>query len=116
MTRVLVLNSGSSSIKYRLFDGEKELAKGLIERIGEDGGGAQDHQAALQQIMDSVDLDGLAAVGHRVVHGGTRFTAGVRLTDDVLGGIRDLTPLAPLHQPPAIAAKCEGRDPAGVGC
>ena len=103
MSRVLVLNSGSSSIKYRLFDGERELAKGLIERIGENGGGAGDHHAALQQIMESVDLDGLAAVGHRVVHGGPRFTAATVIDDDVVADIEALVPLAPLHNPAALS-------------
>jgi acetate kinase len=102
-TRVLVLNSGSSSIKYRLFDGESELAKGLIERIGEDGGDASDHRAALRQIMESVDLDGLAAVGHRVVHGGSRFTAATVIDDDVVADIEALVPLAPLHNPAALS-------------
>jgi acetate kinase len=103
MTRVLVLNSGSSSVKYRLFDGERTLAKGLIEKIGEDGGDASDHRAALQQIMDSVDLDGLAAVGHRVVHGGPGFTSATVIDDDVVADIEALVPLAPLHNPAALA-------------
>jgi acetate kinase len=103
MTRVLVLNSGSSSIRYRLFDGPSTLAKGLIERIGEDGGGAPDHRAALQEIMDTTDLAGLAAVGHRVVHGGAAFTGPTVIDDEVAAGIEALIPLAPLHNPAALA-------------
>ena len=71
--KILVLNTGSSSVKYRLFDGTDTVAKGLIERIGEPDGDAADHAAALRRVMDDVDLDGLAAVGHRVVHGGAEF-------------------------------------------
>ncbi len=103
MTRVLVLNSGSSSVKYRLFDGTETLAKGLLEKIGETGGDAADHRAALQQIMDTVDLGGLAAVGHRVVHGGARFDAPTVIDDDVVADIEALVPLAPLHNPAALA-------------
>jgi acetate kinase len=102
-SRVLVLNCGSSSVKYRLFDGEETLAKGLIERVGEAGGDASDHQAALQRIMESVDLDGLAAVGHRVVHGGPAFTAATVIDDEVVADIEALVPLAPLHNPAALS-------------
>ena len=103
MTRVLVLNSGSSSVKYRLFDSTETLAKGLLEKIGETGGDAADHRAALQQIMDTVDLGGLAAVGHRVVHGGARFDRPTVIDDDVVADIEALVPLAPLHNPAALA-------------
>ncbi|MEU4428436.1 acetate kinase [Actinoplanes sp. NPDC024001] len=102
MTRVLVLNSGSSSLRYRLFDGSEVLAKGLIQRIGEAGGDAADHGEALQRLMDTVDLTGLAAVGHRVVHGGDRFTASTVITDEVAATIEELIPLAPLHNPAAL--------------
>jgi acetate kinase len=109
-TRVLVLNSGSSSVKYQLIDmaDESRPASGLVERIGEEGGTA-DHAAALRQVADELDGQGLgldsaelAAIGHRVVHGGTRFTRPTLITDDVLAGIRDLVPLAPLHNPANI--------------
>ncbi|HEY0001219.1 MAG TPA: acetate kinase, partial [Actinoplanes sp.] len=103
MTRVLVLNSGSSSVKYRLFDGSSTVAKGLVERIGEAGGDAGDHRAALQRIMDELDLDGLAAVGHRVVHGGPAFAEPTVIDDDVVAQIEALVPLAPLHNPAALS-------------
>ena len=103
MTRVLVLNCGSSSVKYRLFDGEETIAKGLIERIGESGGDAGDHRAALQRIMGETDLQGLAAVGHRVVHGGPDFVEATVVDDDVVARIEALIPLAPLHNPAALS-------------
>jgi acetate kinase len=102
MSRVLVLNSGSSSVKYRLFDGSSTVAKGLVERIGEDGGGAPDHRAALQRIMDELDLDDLAAVGHRVVHGGPAFSSATLIDDDVVAQVEAMVPLAPLHNPAAL--------------
>jgi acetate kinase len=103
MSRVLVLNCGSSSVKYRLFKNDETVAKGLIERIGEEGGDATDHRSALQHIMESVDLTGLAAVGHRVVHGGVRFSAPTVIDDDVVADIEALVPLAPLHNPAALS-------------
>ncbi|MFI5889140.1 acetate/propionate family kinase [Actinoplanes sp. NPDC051513] len=103
MTRALVLNCGSSSVKYRLFDGAGTVAKGLIERIGESGGDAADHRAALQRIMSDTDLDGLAAVGHRVVHGGPEFTSATVIDDAVTSRIEALIPLAPLHNPAALS-------------
>ncbi|BCY14783.1 acetate/propionate family kinase [Actinoplanes sp. L3-i22] len=102
MTRVLVLNCGSSSVRYKLFDGDKALAKGHIERIGEDGGEAPDHDAALRGLMDRLDLSDLAAVGHRVVHGGERFTSATVITDEVVAAVEELIPLAPLHNPGAL--------------
>lgn len=103
MTRVLVLNSGSSSVKYRLFDGAETAAKGLVERIGEPGGDAADHRGALQRILESIPADGLAAVGHRVVHGGPDFTEPTVVDDAVLARIEALVPLAPLHNPAAVS-------------
>ncbi|MCU7724499.1 acetate kinase [Actinoplanes sp. KI2] len=103
MTRVLVLNCGSSSVKYRLFDGAGTVAKGLVQRIGEQGGDAADHLAALQRIMAETDLDGLAAVGHRVVHGGPDFGEPTVIDDAVVERIEALVPLAPLHQPAALS-------------
>lgn len=116
-TRVLVLNSGSSSVKYQLLDMAEaadgtdrgRLVSGLVERIGEEGGVA-DHDEALRRVAGQLaerglglDSPELAAVGHRVVHGGTRFTAPTLITDEVLAAIEDLVPLAPLHNPANIA-------------
>ena len=101
--KVLVLNSGSSSLKYRLLDDETTLARGLVEKIGEAGGDAADHTAALRSIMDDLDLTGLQAVGHRVVHGGSEFEQATVIDDEVVATIERLIPLAPLHNPPALA-------------
>ncbi|MFC5147953.1 acetate kinase [Streptomyces aureoversilis] len=125
-TRVLVLNSGSSSVKYQLLDmaDGARLAVGLVERIGEETsrlahtplatGGAKreqeapiaDHEAALQAVAAELAADGLgldspelAAIGHRVVHGGQKFTAPTVITDEVLAEIERLVPVAPLHNP-----------------
>ena len=126
--RVLVLNSGSSSIKYQLFDlGERVLlAKGAAERIGDSGSrlvhgqrdatGAlrgttsicdfADHAAALDRIMSTLSdatmtADGaeLVGIGHRVVHGGDAFRKPTVVDDRVIETIRELSPLAPLHNP-----------------
>ncbi|MEV6597039.1 acetate kinase [Actinoplanes sp. NPDC051346] len=79
------------------------LAKGLIERIGETGGDAADHTAALRQVMESIDLSDLDAIGHRVVHGGSVFSAATVIDDDVVATIEGLVPLAPLHNPAALS-------------
>jgi acetate kinase len=100
VSRVLVINCGSSSIKYRLFDGSEAIAKGLIEEIG---GDLADYEAALHRIMAEVDLAGLVAVGHRVVHGGSEFSAPTIINDEVVETIERLVPLAPLHNPAALA-------------
>ncbi|MBB2946202.1 acetate kinase [Actinoplanes lutulentus] len=102
MTRVLVLNCGSSSLRYRLYDGDEVLTKGLVQRIGEADGDAADHDEALRTLMDDLDLTGLSAVGHRVVHGGERFTSATVVDDEVLAAIEELIPLAPLHNPGAL--------------
>ncbi|MEH0843854.1 acetate kinase [Micromonospora sp. CPCC 205711] len=99
MSRILVLNCGSSSVKYRLYDGEAVQEKGTVERVGEPGGGPADHETAVRGILDRLDLDGLAAVGHRVVHGGRRFSSPVLVDDAVFAAIQELVPLAPLHNP-----------------
>ncbi|MFG2058313.1 acetate/propionate family kinase [Micromonospora sp. NPDC048930] len=99
MSRILVLNCGSSSVKYRLYDGEEVRDQGKIERVGEPGGGPPDHESAVREIIDRLDLAGLAGVGHRVVHGGRRFSAPVLIDDRVFAAIEDLVPLAPLHNP-----------------
>ncbi|GAA1907249.1 acetate/propionate family kinase [Lapillicoccus jejuensis] len=128
-TLVLVVNAGSSSLKYQLLDadapdGSAPLASGLVERIGEDGGddenvhhtvGDDEHPRsqrcadageAFAALLDSFaqygpDLDDLelTAVGHRVVHGGERFADPVLVDDDVLAAVEELVPLAPLHNP-----------------
>lgn len=112
MSRVLVVNSGSSSLKYQLIelDGEHVLASGLVERIGElRGSPVPDHAAAFHVMLDGlrdqgVDLDEpLAAIGHRVVHGGERFVEPTIVTDDVKRQIEELSELAPLHNPPNLA-------------
>lgn len=103
MSRVLVLNCGSSSVKYRLFDGARTLARGLVENIGEPGSPVADHRAALARVADEVDVTGLAAVGHRVVHGGTRFSAPTLIDDQVVAAVEELVPLAPLHNPANLA-------------
>ncbi len=103
MTRlVLVLNAGSSSLKYQLIDVEAQttLDKGLIERV-------TDHGAALRRALIEIeghghDLAGLVAVGHRVVHGGARFSDPTIITGEVRAAIEDLVPLAPLHNPAAL--------------
>jgi acetate kinase len=94
-----VLNCGSSSLKYRLFDGPETVGRGLVENIGEPGSPAPDHRAALARITDELDLTGLVAVGHRVVHGGIRFSAPVLIDDEVIAAVTALVPLAPLHNP-----------------
>ncbi|MFD4576587.1 acetate kinase [Streptomyces sp. NPDC058417] len=127
-TRVLVLNSGSSSLKYQLLDmGDGgRLAQGLVERIGEETsrlkhtplragasaasrertGPIPDHEAALKAVADELGLDELgldspelAAIGHRVVHGGQRFTEPTVIDEAVLAEIERLIPVAPLHNP-----------------
>ncbi|GAA4791006.1 acetate kinase [Streptomyces ziwulingensis] len=123
-TRVLVLNSGSSSVKYQLLDARDSgrLATGLVERIGERtsrlkhtpaGGESRertgriaDHEAALKAVAEELAADGLgldspelAAIGHRVVHGGLKFTEPTVVDDAVLAEIERLVPVAPLHNP-----------------
>jgi acetate kinase len=95
---VLVLNCGSSSLKYQLLEGPERLASGLVERIGEPGGAA-DHQAAMTAALDEIDTAGVEVVAHRVVHGGARFADPVVIDDEVLAEIRALSVLAPLHNP-----------------
>jgi acetate kinase len=103
VTRILVLNCGSSSIKYRLFDGDTAIERGLVERIGEEGGGPPDHEGALRTVMDRLDLSGLIGVGHRVVHGGVQFAEPTLIDDRVVATVAELVPLAPLHNPANLA-------------
>lgn len=110
---VLVINSGSSSLKYQLreladdgADGPRPvLAKGLVERIGVPGSDVPDHAAALERVEAEVSRvigdRPIDAAGHRVVHGGERFTAPALVTNEVIRAIERLAPLAPLHNPAA---------------
>ncbi len=123
--KVLVVNCGSSSLKYQLIDSETEqaLAVGLCERIGIDGrlnhtpaGGEKvvinaplpNHEVAIQSVLAALtdakhgvikSLDEIGAVGHRVVHGGEKFASSVVITDDVIKAIEECNDLAPLHNP-----------------
>ncbi len=100
MTRVFVLNSGSSSLKYQVIDveGDDVVRSGVVERIGEPGRPA-DHGVAIEGVLGEVEGLGLDAVGHRVVHGGSRFATAVLVDDDVERAIEELSVLAPLHNP-----------------
>jgi acetate kinase len=92
--RVFVVNCGSSSLKYRLVDvaAGSPVASGLIERV-------TDHAAALAAALEHVGEADISLVAHRVVHGGERFTAPVLIDDAILGELRELSALAPLHNP-----------------
>lgn len=122
---VLVINCGSSSLKYQLIDSETEavLAKGLCERIGIDGrlvyqktgldkeiteAAMPTHKQAIQMVLDAIvnpktgalkSLAEVDAVGHRVVHGGEKFASSVVIDDEVLKAIEECNDLAPLHNP-----------------
>lgn len=108
---VLVINSGSSSLKYQVVDPDSGAARatGLVERIGEESSSVPDHDAALRRAFDAladdgIDLktSGIVAVGHRVVHGGNTFYQPTLLDDAVIGRLHELSELAPLHNPPAL--------------
>lgn len=102
---VLVLNSGSSSLKYQLIqpDTAESLCHGIVERIGEDPA-VPDHEAALRAAFEVLALDGrnLVAVGHRVVHGGPDLYRPTVVDDALVTRLGELAPLAPLHNPPAV--------------
>lgn len=104
MSHLFVVNSGSSSIKYDLFDATtlESVASGLIERIGEPGGDAPDHTTGMQHALASLPAGDITAVGHRVVHGGQKFSAPTLLDDHVIAEIERLNDLAPLHNPPNL--------------
>lgn len=111
---ILVINSGSSSLKYQVRDlpddgsvpAQPVLAQGLVERIGVPGSGIADHTAALARVEAELEQTlgerTIDAAGHRVVHGGERFSAPVLVTPQVIEEIERLSPLAPLHTPPAV--------------
>ena len=126
--KVLVINAGSSSIKYQLFEmpAGKVMAAGAVERIGEamashrhrDGSGVEtstvmhvaDHREGLQRIGTVMketgaasDLSELSAIGHRVVHGGEAFRQPTRIDEQAIQRIREMIPLAPLHNPANLA-------------
>ncbi|MBK1699461.1 acetate/propionate family kinase [Thiococcus pfennigii] len=137
--KILVLNSGSSSIKYQLFDSEDwpSLASGAVSRIGErvgdlscrwtdaegvdhrrdDNLAIPDHHAAIGHIMESLRESGalidpaeLGAIGHRVVHGGEVFHSPTIVDEEVLGVIEAMIPLAPLHNPAHLAGIAVARE------
>jgi acetate kinase len=126
--KILVVNCGSSSVKYQFIDmnGEKVLCKGLAERIGIEGGrlvhrvnndkhvierNMKDHEEALKLVLDVLvdpeigvikDLSEIDAVGHRVVHGAERFASSVLIDGEVMKALEENVHLAPLHNPPNI--------------
>ena len=126
--KILVINCGSSSIKYQLFDmaDESLLARGLVEKIGEDSSALThtagehvlsyeepipDHEQALDHIRKALldpesgviaSPDEIDAIGHRVVHGGEGFVESTLITDEVIATIEDFCDLAPLHNPPNL--------------
>ncbi len=97
--KILVINCGSSSIKYKLFlmPQHRLISKGLIEHIGEKGSSIKDHYSGLKIILEKVD--GVDAVGHRVVHGAEEFRKPVLIDNHVIRKIRQCSSLAPLHNP-----------------
>ena len=126
MKKVLVINCGSSSLKYQLIDMETEevVAKGLAERIGIDGSRLKhqpagkdavvqeepmpDHHKAVEMVLAALtdpnhgviaDMSEICAVGHRVVHGGEKFASSVRITREVIETMEECSDLAPLHNP-----------------
>ena len=127
MKKILVLNSGSSSLKYQLFnvDGEnyEVLAKGVADRIGIDGTlslkigdnkqlkevALPDHTAAIREVLNALlsgplkSMEDLNAIGHRVVHGGETFKSSTIVTDELIEEIAELSELAPLHNPASVA-------------
>jgi acetate kinase len=123
---ILIINSGSSSLKYQLFNADTEvvLCKGLVDRIGIDGSKIKhedktgkksehvmplaNHTEALEKVLTFLtdkeiggidSLDAIGAVGHRVVHGGEKYSDSVLIDDEVLADIIRLSDLAPLHNP-----------------
>lgn len=127
--KVLVINCGSSSLKYQLIDmeNEKALAQGLVERIGIEGSKLtqkvegrdkyiieqpmQDHKDAIRLVLGALvdkengviaSMDEISAVGHRVVHGGEKYSQSVLIDDEVMKELEECAKLAPLHNPPNI--------------
>ena len=127
--KVLVINCGSSSLKYQVLDMTNEalLCKGLVERIGMEGSvithekigmdkvknvvPMNDHKDAIAQVLDAVQhaehgvvksMDEIGAVGHRVVHAGEKFACSVKITEEVVKALEECVALAPLHNPPNL--------------
>ncbi len=127
--KVLVINCGSSSLKYQVLNMEDEslLCKGLVERIGIEGSvlthekigqdkwklevPMKDHKDAIGHVLKALvdpdhgiakSMDEIGAVGHRVVHGGEKFACSVKITDEVVKALEDCVALAPLHNPPNL--------------
>ncbi len=127
--KILVLNCGSSSVKYQLFDMEDEtvLAKGLVERIGINNSileqetitngeftieeDIENHDKAIKMVIDALldeehgvleNMDEIKAVGHRVVHGGEKFASSTIIDQEVIDKIEEVSDLAPLHNPPNL--------------
>jgi len=101
---LLVLNTGSSSVKYKIFDSRfTPTSEGQVDRIG-DIGGPPDHASALTDMLDHIAVSDLPliGVGHRVVHGGDRFTEATVVTDEVRSAIDGLSHMAPLHTAAAL--------------
>ncbi|MBN7772564.1 acetate/propionate family kinase [Clostridium aminobutyricum] len=138
--KVLVINCGSSSLKYQVLDMTTEalLAKGLVERIGMDGSvithekigmdkfiltvPMKDHQDAIGHVLEAIQdadhgvvasMDEIGAVGHRVVHAGEKYSKSVLVTPAVLRGLEECCELAPLHNPPNLLgiAACQALMP-----
>lgn len=127
--KVLVINCGSSSLKYQLIDmtNEEALAQGLVERIGIEGSiltqkvegrekyiieqPMKDHQEAISLVLNALvgeehgviaDMSEISAVGHRVVHGGENYAESVLIDEEVMAALEECVKLAPLHNPPNI--------------
>ncbi len=127
--KVLVINCGSSSLKYQVLDmtNENLLCKGLVERIGLEGSvithekigmdkvknetPMEDHKAAISLVLEAIQnpehgvvssMDEIGAVGHRVVHAGEKFASSVMITDEVVKALEECVDLAPLHNPPNL--------------
>ncbi|MFB5663606.1 acetate/propionate family kinase [Alteribacillus sp. HJP-4] len=123
MPKIMAINAGSSSLKFQLLHmpSEEVITKGIVERIGLDGpqltievGGEKhtvtlpipDHEEAVKKLLDALtshniikSLDEIEGIGHRVVHGGEKFSDSVLITDEVLAAIEEVSELAPLHNP-----------------
>ncbi|MDU3723687.1 MAG: acetate kinase, partial [Clostridium celatum] len=127
--KTLVINCGSSSLKYQLIDmsTEKSLVQGLVERIGIEGSlltqkvegkekyvineDIKNHKDAIKLVLDALvdpnhgvikSMDEISAVGHRVVHGGEKYSDSILIDENVLQSIKDCIVLAPLHNPPNV--------------